>query len=995
VLQRIADRPRGLSFLIAAVLVIAGTLVAHAQTDQPCDDSFMPVPPLLLNPGFNASFDLAVDWNWREEGHAWNLDSLRAFAKAVKGNSGGLGDPGLVDRLVGYFSEDLDPDPDIIEVAQESGSYSRFHICLREASGDIFSGGNKVELACVVQTSPGRDEVVSATHLAAESFAHEWQHITFNRIMAGPKFGGILGTNEFLSKCSEFLADWDRMWPVHDNPYERSILGADDWYAECIHPDHGEHKYASFGLFGAHLMAQFAGDPATMEDDLLRRWLGSSEEDIFGNTIWRISPSSLAVLLGESAYDARFTAENGSGRLQEMFHEFALSLWVNAALADQGETGIWAGGRLPQDHYQLFRNVNGVDCADDARSLPLFLTVGDEPRIVSGPLLPPDVHPEGPSGCADGYDSEEFPRYPQVATYGFTVLPFTADPSLPGDECRSFHLRLNLEDSIYCPTANTEIPVSGHSNHRLNLSIIGYPEAVDSLDLHGGEAVEISREAYPLNSLPGQIEIAVPCFASRWRSLAMVLSVTENMPANGYVWSRIFPFSYEVWSEATPSDGLVNGEVNWGGPGQMICLDRDLLITSEAELTIAAGSELVAARPLDIRVLGELKLEGEAGSAIRLGHARQAGYSWGHLDIGDGGEFSVSHAMIDGLGQLRSSSQAKVDLADCIWDAGDQALPFDLRGESLQLSEVDLLRSAGVHLSKGVIEGGRIQAGPGLAGPLLTLSGEAEACRDLLIEEAIIGIRVAGADVVLESCTILAGGLQSHAANGIEILGGGRLSAVNLGLFGFRTGIEVGGNGHLVLRSSTLDGFNTGVEIKGGGGLVDLGHDSFGEEGWGRNNFSPRPGLSSRAVVNRGSAECLALWNYWGISLPTGSLFEGQVAWDPFGIVPFEAEVPLSAPENADQATLPAAVLESAWPNPFNPQVSFSFLVEDEARDLVLEIHDVLGRRRAIAFAGRFAPGRHERGWEARDDTGHPLASGVYFARFRGEQASLKLLLLR
>jgi len=1001
--QRQLEIGKGSTFRrIIGVMTLAVMLLAAntglAVVDTPCDDSFTPVPPQVLNPSFNVSFDLAVDWNWMEAGHAWNLDSLQRFALAIM-DENPSGGHDLIDRLVAYFSEDLDPSPAGIEVAQESGTYSRFHICLREAVGDIYSAGNKVELACVVQVAPGIDQVVSARHLAAESFAHEWQHITFNRVAAGPKFGGLTGTNEFFSKCAEFLAGWDRMWPVHDNPYERSIMGSQDWFAECVHPDHGEHKYATFGLFGAHLMEQFIGNPRIYEDDLLYRWLNSEEEDIFGNKLWRISPSTLAGLLSDPTYDDRFDAEDGSDRLEELFHEFALSLWVNAPMEDQGDATVWAGGRLPQDHYQLFRNVNEIDCADDARSLPLFLTVGSDAQSVRGPVYPSDVHRDDPSACTSGFDSLEFPRYPHLSTYGFTVLPFTADPDLTEEKCKDFRFTLTMENTIFCPTAGGDIDVLPSPNQRLNLSVIGYPEAVDQLDIHGDEAVEISRAQYSLDVLPQEIAISVPCFGNRWRSLALVLSVTESMPSNGFVWSRIFPFRYEAWAEVVPSPILVEEPETWGGPGEVICLDRSLMVAESGELEVAAGTEIMAVAPIEIRVAGQLTLQGEQGAEVVVGSADPSNEPWGAIELLDGGELTVNHARIDRIGRFQSDPGSSLRLEDCSWDAGLFSDPFLLDGQDVSIERTHFTNSYGLHLATGRFEGGSVRAGFKHEGPLLVLGEGARECRELLIEDSLEGIRVVGGDVSLEDVTIRMAEHSARTLLGIEVTSGARLTAEDVKVLGYHTGIKVKDQCYLFLRNSTFEGFGVGVEILGGAHLVDLGNGSFGDDSWGQNDFFPIPSADSRGIVNRGGVECLAQWNYWGDNHPQGSFFDGPVAWEPYGVVPYETSTPPGDPFTiALEESVPGLApvrIESAWPNPFNPTVRFRFHVEGPSRLLTLTIYDVLGRRRAVAFSERFEAGAHERSWDAEDEFGRTLGSGVYFARFDESSDGLKLLLLK
>jgi predicted outer membrane repeat protein len=77
----------------------------------------------------------------------------------------------------------------------------------------------------------------------------------------------------------------------------------------------------------------------------------------------------------------------------------------------------------------------------------------------------------------------------------------------------------------------------------------------------------------------------------------------------------------------------------------------------------------------------------------------------------------------------------------------------------------------------------------------------------------------------------------------------------------------------------------------------------------------------------------------------------------------------------------PAAVaaIRSAYPNPFNPAVTVSFDLESPARVRLL-IYDVRGRVVRTLLDRELAAGAHYEKWDARDDTGAAVSSGVYFA---------------
>ncbi|HUU45724.1 MAG TPA: M6 family metalloprotease domain-containing protein [Acidobacteriota bacterium] len=83
-------------------------------------------------------------------------------------------------------------------------------------------------------------------------------------------------------------------------------------------------------------------------------------------------------------------------------------------------------------------------------------------------------------------------------------------------------------------------------------------------------------------------------------------------------------------------------------------------------------------------------------------------------------------------------------------------------------------------------------------------------------------------------------------------------------------------------------------------------------------------------------------------------------------------------------------------PNPFNPATMIHYAC-DGAAPIVLEVYDILGRRVAQLASGLVTPGEHELEWDGRDDAGHPVASGVYFARLQSGSAATvrKMVLIR
>lgn len=100
--------------------------------------------------------------------------------------------------------------------------------------------------------------------------------------------------------------------------------------------------------------------------------------------------------------------------------------------------------------------------------------------------------------------------------------------------------------------------------------------------------------------------------------------------------------------------------------------------------------------------------------------------------------------------------------------------------------------------------------------------------------------------------------------------------------------------------------------------------------------------------------------------------------------------------DNVSRLTPSSIELQQNYPNPFNPTttIRFSTTVAGQAR---LELFNVLGRKVATIFDGQLSAGENSVEWDAKDDRGEDLASGIYFYRLTtaNGNAAKKMALLR
>ena len=94
---------------------------------------------------------------------------------------------------------------------------------------------------------------------------------------------------------------------------------------------------------------------------------------------------------------------------------------------------------------------------------------------------------------------------------------------------------------------------------------------------------------------------------------------------------------------------------------------------------------------------------------------------------------------------------------------------------------------------------------------------------------------------------------------------------------------------------------------------------------------------------------------------------------------------------------MPKEFSTAVFPNPFNPSTTIAYNLPDAARVNIV-IYDAIGQEiRTLVAGAQTSAGRYTAQWDAKDNAGRQVASGVYFAhitagKFTGKQ---KMLLLK
>jgi len=115
-----------------------------------------------------------------------------------------------------------------------------------------------------------------------------------------------------------------------------------------------------------------------------------------------------------------------------------------------------------------------------------------------------------------------------------------------------------------------------------------------------------------------------------------------------------------------------------------------------------------------------------------------------------------------------------------------------------------------------------------------------------------------------------------------------------------------------------------------------------------------------------------------------------------------DAENPMAVSTTAvgidEDGTIPDQfALHQNYPNPFNPSTQISFDIPQGGENVMLNVYNILGQNVSTLVNGVMNPGRYTMEWNATDEIGNPVASGIYFYELRSPSfiSRKKMLLIR
>jgi hypothetical protein len=91
-----------------------------------------------------------------------------------------------------------------------------------------------------------------------------------------------------------------------------------------------------------------------------------------------------------------------------------------------------------------------------------------------------------------------------------------------------------------------------------------------------------------------------------------------------------------------------------------------------------------------------------------------------------------------------------------------------------------------------------------------------------------------------------------------------------------------------------------------------------------------------------------------------------------------------------------ATVLYENYPNPFNPQTTLRFSLQQDGY-VILRIYNIKGQLVRTLVEGERSSGEHLFTWDGKDALGRSVSSGTYFSTLtvNGEKTTRKMVLVR
>lgn len=165
-------------------------------------------------------------------------------------------------------------------------------------------------------------------------------------------------------------------------------------------------------------------------------------------------------------------------------------------------------------------------------------------------------------------------------------------------------------------------------------------------------------------------------------------------------------------------------------------------------------------------------------------------------------------------------------------------------------------------------------------------------------------------------------------------------------------------------------------------GVVAVGRCPFDNDGTIEHDY----GISNVVIILRVESS-----GWVGYTFVEAASFNMQYWAGHTVIADYEVEVNLVPPVGIAEGEEGTAPLEYAlyqnYPNPFNPETAISYQLSPKRQAVISQVemivYDLLGQKVRTLVNERQAPGKYDVKWDGRNETGQPVASGIYIYRLR------------
>lgn len=651
-----------------------------------------------VDPIFNDHFTIYTEWD-PSTNAPWGNGDLIDYAEYII--EPGNGCNGLAQRILDYFGEDTDPDPNHFSITDNGTTYARFKIYMYVLPRKIHAYDDW--LTATVTDDNGQP--LTAWEAVRDAFAHEWQH-SCHQSWTQPD----TAVNEFFSfdeMCSVFSAErFGLDDPGSLTPYETPIAGRREsafryrcMNAVSVDSDQAfpqgspcttlwGNAYNDWAMFAIYLNNSYTYPPGggmPPFEEFMYRWIRQYSEDGTGFRTYHHDFVGLGETLDHPDLDPLFSpGASQAERVKEVFRSYALAKYVNAqTLAfplvpkyQWSRPGVYSGGYRPQDLYNFQQDANGA-CYDNVLTFAPYYECTEARQELSGWQYSADFY-----GYCDVWDYDYYlpewvrRRMVQVETYASNYIVLL--PPAGGGQEASFSLRfLDTYECMLCASGEEypyyiEDQSSQYSGQvELAVDFVSYdiPEphppiapGAGGLDIYGEDVIDV--ETHWISPSPGAVvDFPLGGFGNGVDAIAVVLSLVPSETPSGLVDGVTLPYEFRFQSLPEQPNfwtGNITDSQTMEANGSYWILG-DLNVLAGGSLEIEEGAVVYFCGE-DARISvqgGSLTISGSADSPVELGSSNLPDYpndTYEGLFASQGGTITAHDCHIHGALEITANT---------------------------------------------------------------------------------------------------------------------------------------------------------------------------------------------------------------------------------------------------------------------------------------------------------------------------------------------------